>query len=253
MENGKQSTIGMHTLLLCGDVQFVGITRSVLNELRATPQIVARPEEALGLIRTQEFDLIVVDWREIDNIADFLSELRRSKLNHECVLVAIVRDLLDLRQAFAAGVHLLIHKPASALQIERCLRAAYCATVSRRRKLHREPVKIVASIRTRTQALGNVLMRNLSEGGAGFRIESGTQESGGILSAGDEVTLSFALPGFHNMLNVDASVVWTSGDLFGIQFGYVPEDQMMPLQSWLTECVERSLAEFCERMKAACA
>ena len=50
--------------------------------------------------------------------------MRKSKKNQECVLVAIMRDLLDLRQAFAAGVHFLIHKPASAVQIERCLRAA---------------------------------------------------------------------------------------------------------------------------------
>jgi hypothetical protein len=68
--------------------------------------------------------------------------VRKSKKNQECVLVAIMRDLLDLRQAFAAGVHFLIQKPASAVQIERCLPAAYCATVVRRRKQHREPVRI---------------------------------------------------------------------------------------------------------------
>jgi len=44
-----------------------------------------------------------VDWREIDNLAEFLSAVRHSKLNQDCVLVAIVRDLLDLKQAFAAG------------------------------------------------------------------------------------------------------------------------------------------------------
>jgi hypothetical protein len=59
------------------------------------------------------FDLIVVDWREILSLGEFLCAVRRSKLNQECVLVAIVRDLLDLRQAFAAGVHFLIHKPPS--------------------------------------------------------------------------------------------------------------------------------------------
>lgn len=76
----------------------------------------------------------MVDWREVLNLGEFLCSVRRSKLNQECVLVAIVRDLLDLRQAFAAGVNFLIHKPPSTIQIERCLRAAYSATVARRRK-----------------------------------------------------------------------------------------------------------------------
>lgn len=70
-----------------------------------------------------EFDAISLDWYEISDLGDFLSAVDRSNLNHECILVAIVRDLLDLRQAFA-GVHFLIHKPASVVQIDRCLRAA---------------------------------------------------------------------------------------------------------------------------------
>ena len=60
--------------------------------------------------------------------------------------MSIVRDLVDLKQAFAAGVHFLIHKPAAAVQIERCLRAAYCSIVALRRKHHREPLVNLASI-----------------------------------------------------------------------------------------------------------
>ena len=35
--------------------------------------------------------MIIVDWRKIDNLAEFLSAVRQSKLNQDCVLVAIVR------------------------------------------------------------------------------------------------------------------------------------------------------------------
>lgn len=60
--------------------------------------------------------------------------LRGAPLEAEshCVRVAILRDLLDRKQVFAIGGHFLIHKPASAMQIERCLRAAYSATAARR-------------------------------------------------------------------------------------------------------------------------
>ena len=167
--------------------------------------------------------MIVVDWREIDNLADFLCAVRRSKLNQECVLVAIVRDLLDLRQAFAAGVQLLIHKPASAVQIERCLRAAYCATVSRRRKHHREPVNLLASVSTRDQPFGEAMVVNLSEGGLGLK--TGIQDSivGISVSAGEEVRLRFLLPGAVEMLDISGTVVWTTADACGVRFRHIPD------------------------------
>jgi len=37
MENMRKSKIEMHTFLLCTDVPFLGITRSVLNQLHVTP------------------------------------------------------------------------------------------------------------------------------------------------------------------------------------------------------------------------
>jgi DNA-binding NtrC family response regulator len=122
MENIPSSKLQMRTLMLGNDVAFLGITRSVLNQLHVTARMINTSAAAVAMIQTQEFEVIVVDWREIDNLQEFLSAVRHSKLNQECVLVGIVRDLLDLKQAFAAGVHFLIHKPASAVQIERCLR-----------------------------------------------------------------------------------------------------------------------------------
>jgi len=253
MEKSRKTTLEMHTLLLCTDAQFLGITRNVLNQVQVTPRVAAGSDAALALIHFHEFEVIIVDWREIDNVADFLCAVRRSKQNADCVLVAIVRDLLDLRQAFAAGAHFLIHKPASAVQIERCLRAAYCATVARRRKQHREPVEILASVRTHSQPCAEALIVNLSEGGAG--LQAGAQDFivGVSLSAGEEIDLRFGLPGTNEMLDVTGTVVWKTSDACGVRFRYIPEEQRLALEQWLTECVERSLAEMCERVREVCA
>ena len=251
MENIRKTTLEMHTLLLCADVQFLGITRTVLNQLQVAPKIVNNCDAALAMIQEHEFDVIIVDWREIENLGDFLGAVRRSKRNQECVLVAIMRDLLDLRQAFAAGVHFLIHKPASAVQIERCLRAAYCATVVRRRKQHREVVKVVASITTRTQPFGKAVVVNLSEGGVGLKMDQDLVTVSP--SAGEEVHLRFALPETGTMLHTTGRVAWTTARACGIQFSYIPEDERLAFEQWLTGCVERSLAELSERMRAVCA
>jgi response regulator RpfG family c-di-GMP phosphodiesterase len=251
MESTRKTTLEMHTLLLCADLQFTGITRNVLNQLHVTPKIVGNCDAALAMIQKHEFDVIIVDWREVDNLADFLCALRKSKLNQECVLVAIMRDLLDLRQAFAAGVHFLIHKPASAVQIERCLRAAYCATVVRRRKQHRETVEIVATVSTRSQSFTEATIMNLSEGGVGIKLASNMPVSS--LRAGEEINLRFSLPDAGQTLHTTGTVVWRTTHACGVRFSYVPDDERLALEQWLTGCVERSLAELCGRMRAVCA
>ena len=252
MENIRNTALEMHTLLLCADVQFLGTTRGVLNQLHVTPKIVGACDDALALIQTQEFDVIVVDWREIDNLGEFVSAVRRSKRNADCVLVAIVRDLLDMRQAFAAGVHFLIHKPASVVQIERCLRAAYCATVARRRKQHREPVNLVAAVSTRVHPFAAMTMVNLSEGGAGLRMDFDA-ELGAHLGVADEVQLRFTLPETDDLLQISGKVVWTTSAHCGVKFDHVPDAERLALEQWLTVCVERSLAEVCGRLRAVCA
>jgi len=253
MENILKTTLEMHTLLLCADVQFLGTTRGVLKQHKVTPRVVASCDDAMAMIQMHAFDVIVVDWREIDNLGEFLCAVHRSKQNQDCVLVAIVRDLLDLRQAFAAGVHFLIHKPASVVQIERCLRAAYCATVARRRKLHREPVKVAASVSTRTQPFAEAMMVNLSEAGAGLRTRSSLNHEESDLHVGEEVDLRFALPGSDAPLQVSGTVVWTTSNACGIKFVDMPDPDRLALEQWLTMCVERSLAEICERVGAVCA
>jgi CheY-like chemotaxis protein len=246
----------MRTLLLCKDVQFLGTTRSVLNRLQVTPKIVADCQLALSELAEQEFEVIVVDWREIDNLGEFLSEVRRSKRNHEAVLVAIVRDLLDLRQAFAAGVHFLIHKPASMLQIERCMHAAYGATVLRRRKHHRETVEIVAAASTRDYPYGEVTIVNLSEGGAGVMLHgTDARDMRPVfrVRVSEDIDLRFALPGTHTTIHCFGRVIWSAADAAGICFTSIPESERLQFESWLTECVEHSLAQMQERLRAVCA
>jgi hypothetical protein len=229
MEN-PQTTLAMHTLLLCSDVPFLGTTHGVLSQFRVTTKVVGSCEEALTLIQEHEFDLL----------GEFLCAVRRSKLNQECVLVAIVRDLLDLRQAFAVGVQFLIHKPPSTIQIERCLRAAYSATVARRRKHHRESVNFAASVSARNRPHAEVTVVNLSEGGVGIKLQRVDGGARAFLTAGEELDLEFALPERETTLRVAGTVAWTTAELAGIHFTSMPEGDRVLLESWLTDCVERS-------------
>ena len=73
------------------------------------------------------------------------------------------------------------------------------------------------------------------------------------LSAGEEVDLRFALPDTHEVLHTTGTVVWTTVPACGIRFSYIPDDERLALELWMTACVERSLAELCERIREVCA
>lgn len=255
-----------HTLVLCHDAQFLGATRGVLEKIGGPHQIVRDVKHAFAALEAQKFDVVILDWREVEDprpevsseashptdVADFLLAVRRSVLNHDCVLVAIVRDVLDVRQAFTAGVHFLIHKPASVVQIERCLHTAYLASVARRRKTYRAPVELRVVLTMRNVPAMHAVMLNLGEGGAALRIS----ERGRIspASAGESLTVAFRLPGVSSVLQITGRVAWSTaaGDV-GVQFTWMPESTRSELERWLTGSLENSVRELRQQLAEACA
>ncbi|HET6176558.1 MAG TPA: PilZ domain-containing protein, partial [Candidatus Sulfotelmatobacter sp.] len=173
----------------------------------------------------------IVDWREIDSLGEFVSAVRRSKLNADCVLVAIVRDLLDMWQAFAAGV--LRDRGAAAQATPGASQHCGCDQHTRLSVCRDD---------------GGESER----GGAGLRMAFDA-ELGAHLSVADEVELRFTLPGTDDMLQFSGTVVWTTSAHCGVKFGHIPDAERLMLEQWLTVCVERSLAEVCGRLRAGCA
>jgi hypothetical protein len=73
IRHGRQfqiETVDAH-LPLCSEVPFVELTRNVLNRLQGTPKVV-NTAAALAMIQTHEFDAVILDGRELDNLAEFL-------------------------------------------------------------------------------------------------------------------------------------------------------------------------------------
>ena len=72
----------------------------------------------------------------------------------------------------------------------------------RRRKHHREPVVILASVSTRTQPFGEATIVNLSEGGVKLRTAAIDFVEGVSVNAGEQVDLRLALPDSGEMLDI---------------------------------------------------
>lgn len=244
MENpAGTSPLPMRMLILCSDAAFLEYAQPVLTQLQVMPKTVTRSDVALSLIQREDFDVIMVNWSQIENFRDFFYTLHTSELNADCVLIAIVGDLLEMPQAHSARAHFLIPKGSSPEQIAHCLRAAYGATLQRRRKLHREPVNIVAAMRTRIQSDAECMLINLSEAGAGLRLQAGRDAVSAFVGAGDEIDLRFPLPGTDHILNLGCTVVWSSATHCGVHFRKIHDGALLALENWLTGCVERSMEE----------
>lgn len=247
-------TFDINALILCEDSHFLGTMQRVFAQLGVRSERSSDYTAALAALEQQRIDTVVVDWREIINLGEFLETLRLSKMNKQCLLIGIASDLLDLRQAFSTGVQFLIHKPASVVQIARCLQAAHAAVIVKRRKQHREPVRIAAAVHTRGTPLLGAMVVNLGCEGAGLKLNTTGCRMSARLSAGDEIDLTFLSPGSGRQIDVPGVVVWTNnnGDA-GVQFQYVPAGEKFELEAWLGERFDRAVLALRERLCGGCA
>lgn len=234
-------TFGINALILCDDTHFLKTLERVFAKLGVNSEHAADYTSALAALELRKIDAMVVDWQEIADLGEFLETVRKSKMNKECLIIGIASDLLDLRQAFSAGVQFLIHKPASVVQIARCLQAAYAAVVVKRRKQHREPVRIAATLHTRSIPVLSATIVNLSSQGAGLKLDPTENNHGHRLSAGDEIDVSFISPGSWRAVTVSGMVVWVNpqGDV-GIRFEWAAEKSK--LEQWVGERFDLAVA-----------
>jgi len=247
-------TFDINALILCDDTHFLGTMERVFARLGVRSERCSDYAAALHAVELKHIDTVVVDWREIMNLGEFLETLRHSKMNKDSLLIGIASDLLDLRQAFSAGVQYLVHKPPSVAQIARCLQAAHSAVIVKRRKQHREPVRIATNLHTRSTPLLGALLVNLGAEGAGLKLNTWACKASARLGAGDELDLSFVSPGSGNLVHANGIVVWVNakGDA-GVKFEYISAAERLRLEQWLAERFDVAVAMLRERLRGGVA
>jgi len=250
LDSNRYLTFAINALILCDDTHFLKTLERVFDKLGISSEQSADYASALAMIEQRKIDAIVVDWREIADLGQFLETVRKSKMNKDCLIVGIASDLLDLRQAFSAGVQFLIHKPASVVQIARCLQAAHSAIIVKRRKQHREPVRIAATLHTRSIPLMSATIINLSSQGAGLKLDLPEDKSDLRLHAGDEIDMSFISPGSWRAVTVSGRVIWVNPEgNAGIRFEWAAEKAK--LEQWVAERFDLAVAVSRGRLQTA--
>lgn len=233
----------MNALVFCQDRAFLAIMNRVLSQLGLKTNVTADYNYALSMLDQKRIDAVVIDWQEIVDLGDFLENIRKSKLNRESVRVVIARDLLDIRQAFSAGVQFLIHKPASFTQISRCFEAMKGAILRQRRKSHREPVRIPVTLASRNVPLVGATITNISSEGLGLRLNTRTCRVTTQVSAGTLVDFAFMLPETRNSIRGTGRIMWVSDDGdAGTEFQSLSDLLRPDLENWVEERFDRAVA-----------
>ena len=195
MENIRKTNLEMHTLLLCADVQFLGITRTVLNQLQVTPKIVGNCAAALALIQEHEFDVIIVDWRELESLGRL--PVRGAQIEAEPRMRS-GRD--HARPAGPApGLCRRSSLPDSQAGVCRSDRTLPARGLLRHSGATAEAAPRasadLATVSTRTLPFAEAMVVNLSEAGIGLQTDPRADVARVTPSAGEEVDVRFALPG----------------------------------------------------------
>jgi len=237
-------TFGFNALIMCDDTHYVHTLERVFLKLGVRSEPMPSYDLALATLLQRRVDAVVMDWQQISNLREFLESLSHSKMSKQCVLIGIASDLSDLHHAFSAGLQFMIHKPASALQIERCLRAAYGEIIHKRRKQHREPVRIAATLQTRNLPLLGGMITNLGAYGAGLKLNVAGCRNSASLKPGDDIDLSFISPGSGTKVHGSGEVVWANGQGdAGVRFQYLAAGEKKQLEQWVRERFDNGVAD----------
>lgn len=248
----------MKAMVFCQDRLFLPTMTGALRRLGLQMHVTANDQDAASVLMNDKLDAVIIDWQEVENLGEFLQSIRKSKMNKDVIQVAIARDLLDLRQAFSAGIQFLIHKPPSVVQISRCLEAMQAAILKQRRKAHREPVRITAAVSTRGEHLQGATIVNISNDGLGLLLNHRSCPTTAELGLGAEVSFAFSLPETRTIVRGTGIIVWinrngsaglhfNSGNT-GLQFEYLSDGDQDNLEHWIGVRFEREL----ERLLNSC-
>ena len=233
----SSKAIRVHVLLLSGDIQTIDALCHCMSQLAMHVEVCADFASAMRKLCRNKFDGIVVDFREMVPALELLSKVRETTAHRAAVVLAILKDAMQMPSAFRGGASFALVKPLVQASLMRTVRASYPLMVRERRRYFRCPIQIPVCVKPNSGAESMATSVNISEGGmamsAPFQLEVGAS-----------VKLRLTLPGNEAPEDMAAEVCWKdqSGRV-GVEFVRLSDAVMERLQSWLAARLEESLPD----------
>src|SRR5215469_6999839 len=217
----------LKSLLLCSDEKIVRVLRRVLGDLEIEVELCANSDTALRKLTRQRFEAIIADLSDDGAIA-VLRSARTAPCNKQAVAVAIVEQIVGLKEVFQVGAHFVLYKPVSIERAKTSFRAARALMKSERRRNVRVAVQIPVVMRSpEAGANMKVTTVDLSEGGMAVAMPQRRRTNG-------KWQIAFTLPGTDSELEIAAELAWEgSKEQGGLRFLPASPAATLKLREWL--------------------
>jgi len=184
----------------------------VFSSLKAEVCPVSDGQHAASLVNQQKFDGILLDLQMPDMHGLELAQRVRQSTRNKSTPIIIVTGYDDrsaMRQSFATGATFYLQKPVDRQKLTGLYRTVRGTLLENRRKTARIPFQTDVACQTDSRStLGRSW--NLSLGG--IQIENDA------LKIGNQVRLSFGLPGANIVIEAFGEVMWAEQDRRGVRF-----------------------------------
>jgi len=219
-------------LVVSNDAVTIAQINESMGKLAMSSEICPEVPTALGLLNSQKFEAVIVDFK-LGQAEAIIEKIRLSPSNRTAVIFAICDSDAETATAYKTGSNFVLRRPLSPSSIDRNMRVAYGLIVRERRRYFRCPVETPAIIsKPDAEIRGQTV--NISEGGIAISTSV-------PLGPGIKVQVEFTLPGNKSRFVVGAAVCWCKGTYLGLQFTSLSPELSTELQEWLARRLEESL------------
>ena len=182
---------------------------------------------ALGRLKGQKFDAVVVDFDDPASATLVLQQAYRASSGNNAITAALLSDRTKVRIAFRAGANFVLYKPVSAEQAEASLRAAIAIMKRERRRSLRVPVQVPLWLKTEGSEEVEGILLCLSENGMEILAPQ-------PFGNGTSLQFRFSLPGGGSEIFGRSEVAWANPNgQAGARFVDVAEEFRAGVKKWV--------------------
>jgi ActR/RegA family two-component response regulator len=233
VSNKMTPDMDVRALLLSTDHITASMIRRSLNSVGVTPEEGVAIDDALGRVRRQKFEAIVVDLT-MDGSRDLMSALRAEKCTKSSVVFALAEGKTTMREAFQLGATFVLEKPLNLERSLRCFRAAYGLIVGERRRYYRHKINVPVTVMRSGGETVTASCVDLSTGGMLMEISTPVSEC-------TQLKVQFGLPRAEERIAVAAEAIWCKSGKVGVRFTRFGNNSKEVLSIWLSEKMELEL------------
>ena len=212
-------------VVISHDVSAVRLLTRVLKDLRVDAEHCPDVDEALERLSRTQYDAVIVDTDENNQTSMVLETAKAFPSCKRTLAIVLARSHTKVAPSMA---HIVLYKPISVERVVHGLRAIRNLMARERRTgSQRIPVEVAAAVRSERIGTAEVILADLSEGGAAVRCERPLPTDGLL-------TITCQLPDTSSLVTATAEVVWQdSKGQFGIRFVDIASASRGTLSEWL--------------------